>query len=186
MLNLGSGGCRLRGVVNLDVTAATGPQVVGDGYALPFADQSFDAIFCEYVVEHVPDPETFLRAASRALKPDGRFYLEVPFLQPAHDLPADYTRWTRNGFASGIERAGLRVVESGVHLGPGFALFWIAKDLMATLASLGIDRVYRVLRYGLAWVLAPLVLLDACLLRLPQGEALASGYFFLATRGGES
>jgi len=38
MLNLGSGGCRLRGVVNLDVTPVTGPHVVGDGYALPFPD----------------------------------------------------------------------------------------------------------------------------------------------------
>jgi len=137
------------------------------------------------VVEHVPDPEAFLRAASRTLKEDGRFYLEVPFLQPAHDLPGDYTRWTRNGFASGMERAGLRVMESGVHLGPAFALFWILRDLTATLASLGIDRVYRALRYALAWALAPLVLLDVFLLRLPQGEALASGYFFLARRGVE-
>lgn len=184
MLNLGSGGCRLAGAVNLDVTPVTGPQVVGDGYALPFRDQTFDAIFCEYVIEHVPDPECFLRAASRTLKADGCFYLEVPFLQPAHDLPGDYTRWTRNGFVSGMERAGLRVVESGVHMGPAFTLFWIAKDVGAALASLGIDRVYRALRYTLAWALSPLVLLDLWLLRLPQAEALANGYFFLATREG--
>ena len=183
MLNLGSGGCRLRGVVNLDVTPVTGPQVVGDGYALPFRDETFDVIFCEYVIEHVPDPESFLRAAGRTLKADGRFYLEAPFLQPGHDLPEDYTRWTRNGFVREMERAGLSVVASGIHLGPAFTLVWIAKDFLAALASLGIDRLHRTLRYALAWALSPLMLLDPWLVRLPQAEALANGYFFLAVRG---
>ena len=182
MLNLGSGGCRLRGVVNLDITPVTGPQVVGDGYALPFRDETFDVIFCEYVIEHVPDPESFLRAAGRTLKADGRLYLEAPFLQPGHDLPGDYTRWTRNGFVREMERAGLSVVRSGIHLGPAFTLVWIAKDFLAAVASLGIDRLHRIFRYALAWALSPLMLLDPWLIRLPQAEALASGYFFLAVR----
>jgi hypothetical protein len=127
----------------------------------------------------VPDPGSFLRAASRALKPEGRLYLEVPFLQPGHDLPEDYTRWTRNGFAREMERAGLCVVASGIHLGPAFTLVWIARDFLAALASLGSDRLYRPLRYTLTWALSPLILLDPMLRRLPQAEALASGCFFL-------
>jgi hypothetical protein len=50
MLNLGSGGRYERQMVNLDVTPVTGPDVVGDGYALPFADGTFHLIVCDYVI----------------------------------------------------------------------------------------------------------------------------------------
>ena len=185
MLNLGSGGRRHGGMLNLDVTPVTGPDVVGDGFRLPFAEGTFDAIFCEYVIEHVPDPEGFLAATARHLKPEGVFYLEVPFLQPLHGEGADFTRWTRKGFIEAANRTGLTVLDIGVHAGPAFTLYWLLKEWIAALFSLGLGPLFAVFRYVLGWLLVPLLLFDVVMMRLPQSEDLANGFFVVATPTGD-
>lgn len=44
----------------------------------PFADASFDAVFCHSVLEHVRDPGQALGAIARLLKPTGRLFIELP------------------------------------------------------------------------------------------------------------
>jgi SAM-dependent methyltransferase len=180
MLYLGSGGRRQASMINIDITKITGPDVVGDGFCLPFRNGTFDIIFCDYVIEHVADPERFLACARSSLKPAGIFYLEVPFLQPLHDKPFDFTRWTLPGFTAAAERAGLKIVESGTHYGPAFTVFWIVKEWAALLLSLGVAPVRCILRYLFSWILAPIMLLDLMMLYLPHAEELASGFFVIA------
>ncbi len=181
VLYLGSGGRRQPGMINLDITPVTGPDVVGDGYRLPFRDGTFDAIFCDYVIEHVPDPEAFLRAAGRALKQAGVFYLEIPFLQPVHGEPSDYSRWTRAGIEAMAARGGLQVHAIGLHMGPAFTMFWLLKEWIALLLSFGIGSVRAVLAYILGWLLAPLLILDLLMLHLPGADELANGYYVVAS-----
>jgi SAM-dependent methyltransferase len=52
--------------------------VVGAGEALPFKDNSLDAILSYDVLEHVLDPEACLRECQRALKPGGLLLLVFP------------------------------------------------------------------------------------------------------------
>jgi SAM-dependent methyltransferase len=179
LLYLGSGGRRQPGMVNLDITPDTGPDVVGDGFRLPFPDATFDAIFCEYVVEHVGDAEAFLRAASKALKRGGLWYLEVPFLQPIHAGGEDFARWTERGFALAAQRCGLEVLRSGSHLGPSFTLFWLMKQTLATLAAFGSARTENILIYIFGWLFSPVLLLDWAVKDYNKYAMTTAGYYFV-------
>jgi dolichol-phosphate mannosyltransferase len=58
--------------------------VRGEGRSLPFAGESFDAVLCSEVLEHVPDPLVMLRELDRVLRPGGTLILGTP----------DYGRWS--------------------------------------------------------------------------------------------
>ncbi len=45
----------------------------GDAENLPFADASFDIVYSNGVLHHVPDMARAFREAKRVLKPDGQF-----------------------------------------------------------------------------------------------------------------
>ena len=55
------------GIVRLDVTD------------IPFPDAAFDWVFCNHVLEHVPDDARALRELFRVLKPGGAAVLQTPF-----------------------------------------------------------------------------------------------------------
>ena len=48
------------------------------GYALPFADHSFDAVICSEVLEHVPSVTRVMQEIDRVLKPSGQLVVSVP------------------------------------------------------------------------------------------------------------
>lgn len=54
------------------------PRVLSDAQTLPFADASFDGVFCINLLEHTPDPARVAREAARALVPGGRFLAVTP------------------------------------------------------------------------------------------------------------
>jgi SAM-dependent methyltransferase len=120
-------------VVNLDVVPYPTTDVVAASEYLPFADGSFDLVISVAVLEHVRDPFAAVRELTRIVRPGGRIFAAVPFLQPYHGYPDHYYNMTaaglRNLFAEfDIER--LDVPASG-H--PVFALTWIIKSWLAGL-----------------------------------------------------
>ena len=46
---------------------------------LPFAEKSFDAVYCAEVIEHLIDPQTVLTECHRILKPSGILFLTTPY-----------------------------------------------------------------------------------------------------------
>src|SRR5262249_32017459 len=50
-------------------------QVAADLTRLPYADSSFDAIVCGWVLEHLPDPRLGLSELARVLCPGGKLLL---------------------------------------------------------------------------------------------------------------
>src|SRR5438552_9366791 len=50
-------------------------QVAADLTRLPYADSTFDAIVCGWVLEHLPDPQPGLHELARVLKPGGKLLL---------------------------------------------------------------------------------------------------------------
>ncbi|HEY1075965.1 MAG TPA: methyltransferase domain-containing protein [Fontimonas sp.] len=82
-----------------------------DGSRIPFADQSFDAVFCSQVLEHVFQPDDFLKELARVTKPDGRLLLTVPFVWDEHEQPYDYGRYSSFGLKALLARHGFEVAE---------------------------------------------------------------------------
>ena len=50
----------------------------GDASHTPFSDNEFDVIICDNVLEHIAEPEAFLKEVSRILKPGGVFMGKTP------------------------------------------------------------------------------------------------------------
>lgn len=82
-----------------------------DGQVFPFPDQSFDAIVCNQVLEHVFTPDLFLEEIVRVLKPGGQLLLTVPFVWDEHEQPWDYARYTSFGLKRLLENNALDVFE---------------------------------------------------------------------------
>lgn len=75
------------------------PDIIGDIHALPFPDNSVDAIICMAVLEHVEDPLQASREILRTLKPGGYAFIYVPFLYYYHAEKGyykDYWRFTED------------------------------------------------------------------------------------------
>ncbi|HET9137545.1 MAG TPA: methyltransferase domain-containing protein [Candidatus Kapabacteria bacterium] len=53
--------------------------VAGDAFALPFANNSFDAVIAAEIIEHVVDPAAFVAEAVRIIKPGGRVIISTPY-----------------------------------------------------------------------------------------------------------
>jgi SAM-dependent methyltransferase len=57
------------------------PMALLDVEALSFADESFDLVICNHVLEHVRDDRKAMRELWRVLKPSGRAILQVPIAE---------------------------------------------------------------------------------------------------------
>lgn len=68
--------------VDLDARVSTNPQlhrgIVADLSHIPIGDGSCDVVFSRYVLEHIADPQAFLREVNRILKPGGDFLFLTP------------------------------------------------------------------------------------------------------------
>lgn len=64
---------------------------------LKFSDADFDAIYCQSILEHVPDPQRAIGELYRVLRPGGAIWMQLPFVFPFHEYPKDYWRVSPDG-----------------------------------------------------------------------------------------
>ena len=78
-----------------------------DGGRFPFEDESFDAVVCNQVLEHVFDADAFLAEGARVLRPEGRLLLTIPFVWDEHEQPWDFARYSSFGLEHLIRKQNL-------------------------------------------------------------------------------
>ena len=74
-----------------------------DIHNLEFESESFEAVVCWSILEHVPDPQKAVSELYRVLKPGGEIWVQLPFLYPYHEAPKDYWRVTPDGLRVWME-----------------------------------------------------------------------------------
>jgi SAM-dependent methyltransferase len=82
-----------------------------NGRELPFADNTFDSLFCSEVLEHIFNPDEILPEINRVMKPGATALITVPFCWNEHEVPYDYGRYTSFGITHLLEKHGFKVIE---------------------------------------------------------------------------
>ncbi|MDH3998069.1 MAG: class I SAM-dependent methyltransferase [Desulfuromonadales bacterium] len=164
--------------VGLDVAPSPATALVGDAQRLPFADNSFDTVFCSQVLEHVPQPWSAIAEFERVVKPGGYVVLTVPHLSWLHNEPHDYFRYTCHGLSSLVEKTGLQIK----HLAPAGGLLSFLGHIPSTLVmnlTFGIPLLHPLVR-GLnrCWC----NLIAACDARIEKKKIFALNYLCVAQK----
>jgi len=181
LLNIGSGQTRhAPHMVNIDIGAFPQVDIVGDAQQLPILDAAADLAVCTALLEHVPDPAAVVAEMRRTLRPGGLAFVETPFLQPYHEGPDDYQRYTIMGLRHLF--SGFTVLECGVVGGPASTFCAAAREFAALTLSFRSETAYKLLRRAVGLVLFPLRYLDALLVRRPLAHRAAFGLYIVARK----
>lgn len=77
---------------------------------LPCANESFYAVLCTEVLEHIPNPEEAIKEIARVLKPEGRLILTAPFCSITHFAPFYFeTGFSEYWYKKVLPLYGLRI-----------------------------------------------------------------------------
>lgn len=110
------------GIANLDY-------VINEDGAIDEPDNTFDLILSTQVLEHVPDPATYLAEARRLLKPGGLLLCSTHGSFEDHACPDDFWRWTSEGLRRTLIAAGFAVEQmSKLTTGPRAMAFTFERN----------------------------------------------------------
>ena len=99
--------------------------IVAPGEELKETDGTFDVILSTQVLEHVEEPQAYLKDCYRLLKYGGRLILSTHGSYEDHSCPHDFQRWTVDGLRRDMAKAGFNGGEfSKITTGPRAALFY--------------------------------------------------------------
>lgn len=101
--------------------------VCGSALALPFPDDTFDAVAAFDVIEHCEPERVALDEVRRVLRPGGRFVMSVPAYAWAWSdfdvANGHHRRYTKARAVAALERAGFRVDRATYGFATVFPLF---------------------------------------------------------------
>jgi len=169
---------RYIGIDTVDAKSAFGYHTADtryyEGRTWPVDDGCADAVLATETLEHVDEPDAFLREAYRALKPGGRLILTVPFAARWHYIPADFWRFTPSGLSRLLTQTGFVDLEVFAR---GNATTVAAYKCLALLTGFVLpDTASRVKAFGLR-------LVGVCVLPLFVALAIAGNISLRAADG---
>ncbi len=86
--------------------------IVSDISAIPVKDNSFDAVLCVEVFEHIPYPNEALKEFSRIVKKGGKLIVTAPFCSMTHFAPYHFsTGFSRYFYEEALRANGFKIIE---------------------------------------------------------------------------
>ena len=171
------------GIEFVDSDAAFGPRttLVCDAHCLPFADNSFDGVIVQAVLEHVADPWRCVEEIHRILKEDGLVYAETPFMVQVHGGRYDFTRFTHLGHRRLFRK--FEEIDSGAVCGPGMALAWSYRYFLLSFTTSRFLR--RLIGVFVRLTSFYLTYLDYLLIDKAGTLDAAAGYYFMGRKSNQ-
>jgi SAM-dependent methyltransferase len=165
-------------LVETDVAFGADVSVICDAHDLPFAENSFDGVVIQAVLEHVVDPYRCVAEVHRVLQPAGVVYSETPFMQQVHLGRYDFTRFTHLGHQRLFRN--FTEVASGPVCGSGMALAWSYQYFLLSFVKSPTARALMkvIARLTGFW----LKYFDYLTIDRAGSYDAASGYYFLGTK----
>jgi SAM-dependent methyltransferase len=154
------------------------------GHEFPFANDSFDSVLVNQVLEHVFNPDEFLGEVNRVLSDGGVFLLTVPFVWDEHLQPYDYGRYSSFGLRFILSKHGFVIVEHRKSVNDIRVVFQLLNDYIykKTLTS----NPYLNLTAAVA-LMAPINILGEGLARiLPKNDDLYLDNVVLAVKNDDA
>lgn len=180
-LDLGSRSRIRPTAITLDISPGPGVDVAADAHQLPFPGGTFDYVWCNAVLEHVPYPMKVGSEIIRILKPSGLAFIQVPFLENVHGWPQDYYRFTPQGLR--VIFNDLDEVKSGVSAGPSQVLPDLIQYYFVCFAELQKGKLLTNLFCLIPGVLLlPMRLLDHFLKDRPSYWKWARAYYWVGRK----
>jgi SAM-dependent methyltransferase len=102
-------------VIYADLAVQKRPDVQADAAHIPYHGESFDAVLCTELLEHVPDPRLVLEEANRVLRIGGKLVITAPFLYPVHADPYDFGRYTDHYWTEILAELGFHEIRVERH-----------------------------------------------------------------------
>jgi SAM-dependent methyltransferase/uncharacterized protein YbaR (Trm112 family) len=165
-------------LVETDVTLGGRAMLVVDGHDIPFADESFDGVIIQAVLEYLVEPGRCVDEIHRVLKPQGLVYAETPFMQQVHGGRLDFNRFTHLGHRRLFRK--FTEIASGAVCGPGMALAWAWEYFLSSFAE---SRGLRRLLVAFACLTSfYLKYFDYVLVNKKGAYDAASAYYFLGRK----
>jgi SAM-dependent methyltransferase len=173
-LNLGSGNSDFGvDLLNVDILPYQNVDIICDIENIPFKDNSVDYIINIAVLEHVPNPQKVIAEINRILKPGGKIYCFIPFMQPFHASPYDFQRFTYEGMKHQFREFKILKLKP---VGPTSGMLWVLQEWFALFFSFGIKPLHTFLYLFFMIITFPVKFLDFILQYHPMSKNMASGF----------
>lgn len=181
MLNVGAGVHRPHpDIVNTDIFYYKGIDLVANAEELPLPTGSVDAVVCESLLEHVPNPKKIVSDMFRVLKPGGQMYIVIPFVYPFHACPNDFYRWSVTGLRTLLDEGDIEMI--GTRAGPFSALTGQLGTLFAIVFSFGYEPLYNLMSLVGLVIFFPIKFLDWIFGRYATSIHGAGQFYAVATK----
>jgi predicted SAM-dependent methyltransferase len=149
-LHLGCGGNEIPGWLNTDLYP-TSPSILSLDATkpFPFANDTFDYVFSEHMIEHIPYPAGcfMLRECFRVMKPGGTIRISTPDLRFVVDLyncpHDDYIRWATEQLIPWAPVADRAFVVNNFFRDWGHQFIFDDRTLSASLRETGFINIAR-------------------------------------------